>query len=143
MRNTIVTLIIGLVAICPSALAGMLNNGDGTVTDLQTGLMWQQDDAGPMTWEAGLVYCENLVLAGHADWRLPNRNELLSIVDFEACGPAIDHAAFPSAGPDIYWTSTTAPDLTTSAYIVAFTGGIIVKMPKGGNYYVRAVRGGT
>jgi hypothetical protein len=61
----------------------LADNGDGTVTDHATGLMWQQADSGAgMTWEAALAYAEGLELAGHSDWRLPNAKELQSIIDY-------------------------------------------------------------
>ena len=47
-------------------------NGDGTVTDVATGLMWQQQDDGIIRDHAdAITFCQNLSLAGHADWRLP------------------------------------------------------------------------
>jgi len=60
-----------------------IDNGDGTVTDLATGLMWQKADSGTgMDWKDSLEYAENLELAGYDDWRLPNAKELQSIVDY-------------------------------------------------------------
>lgn len=60
-----------------------VDNEDGTITDLATGLMWQQDDSGAgMFWEDALDYAENLTLAGHDDWRVPNTKELQSILDY-------------------------------------------------------------
>jgi hypothetical protein len=66
-----------------------VDNNNDTVTDLSTGLMWQKlevtDDNGnarKMVWEEALAYCERLELAGYDDWRLPNSNELQSIVDY-------------------------------------------------------------
>ena len=82
-------------------------NGDGTVTDTSTGLMWQQQTAGAMTWEAAISYCEGLSLGGYDDWRLPNRNELQSLVDYTRYNPAIDTAAFPDTMSSDYWSSTT------------------------------------
>jgi len=73
-----------------------INNNDGTITDLATGLMWQQaDDGTSRDWEHALDYAENLSLAGYSDWRLPNAKELHSIVDYSRCpsatnSPAID-----------------------------------------------------
>jgi hypothetical protein len=83
----------------------MLDNVDGTVTDKETGLMWQQGETGAMTWKAALSYCENLQLADYDDWRLPSRNELQSIVDYQAV-PAINKEAFPGAISGEYWSST-------------------------------------
>ncbi len=58
----------------------LIDNGDGTVTDASNGLIWQQSGPGSMDWESALTYCENLDLSGFDNWRLPNRNELLSTV---------------------------------------------------------------
>ena len=49
------------------------SHGDGTVTDMKTGLMWlKQSNTGNMDWETGKSYCSNLVFAGYSDWRLPS-----------------------------------------------------------------------
>ncbi len=61
----------------------LIDNGDGTISDLATGLMWQKaDDGVARNWEETLVYAEGQSLAGHNDWRLPNIKELQSIVDY-------------------------------------------------------------
>jgi len=94
-----------------------VDNGDGTVSDRATGLMWQKADSGRgMDWEDALAYAERLDLAGHSDWRLPNAKELQSIVDYSRApdapepanrGPAID-PVFNITDPESYfWTSTT------------------------------------
>jgi hypothetical protein len=58
-----------------------VDHGDGTITDQATGLMWQRaDSARGMDWGAALRYAQDLELAGHDDWRLPNAKELHSIV---------------------------------------------------------------
>ena len=95
------------------------DNGDGTVTDEATGLMWAQDDSGePMTWEEALAYAENSTYAGYDDWRLPNIKELQSIVDYSGVFPAIDTSVFNISqivnekGNDDYpyfWSSTSNP----------------------------------
>ena len=60
-----------------------VDNGDGTITDHATGLVWQQGDSGSgMDWEDALSYAENLALAGRRDWRLPNVKELQGILDY-------------------------------------------------------------
>ncbi|MBN2586954.1 MAG: DUF1566 domain-containing protein [Candidatus Fermentibacteraceae bacterium] len=98
-----------------------VDNGDGTVTDTATGLMWQQaDDGTGRNWEEALAFAEDLCLAGYDDWRLPNAHELQSIVDYErsmqATGsPAIDPVfdctliTDEGGGPNFgfYWTGTT------------------------------------
>ena len=57
-----------------------IDNGDGTITDRSTGLMWQKDRSTSLQWDEALAYCENLTLANYTDWRLPNLNELRSDV---------------------------------------------------------------
>ena len=47
------------------------DNGDGTITDNITGLMWQKVDGGEMTFENAATYCSSLILGGKDDWRLP------------------------------------------------------------------------
>ena len=60
-----------------------VDNGDGTITDLATGLMWQKADSGmTLNWEEALEYSEELELGGHDDWRLPNVKELQGILDY-------------------------------------------------------------
>ena len=83
-----------------------MNNGDGTVTDRATGLMWQKaDDGTARNWEDSLAYAENLQLAGYSDWRLPNQKELHSIVDYGYI-PAIN-PIFNIADPKAwFWSST-------------------------------------
>ncbi len=58
------------------------NNGDGTITDLDTGLMWTQLPGPATTWDAALSYAENLSLGGYSDWRLPNIKELQTLTDY-------------------------------------------------------------
>ena len=102
------------------------DRGDDTVLDYATGLMWQQSDSGDgLDWEEALDYCEDLELAGHDDWRLPNAKELHSIVDYTRSPATTDSAAIDpifeateitnEAGePDYaaYWTSTTHANFT-------------------------------
>ncbi len=59
------------------------DNGDGTVTDLNTGLMWQQTPGDKLSWDEALAQAETLDLAGHDDWRLPTIKELYSLMDFD------------------------------------------------------------
>ncbi|UUX91980.1 Lcl C-terminal domain-containing protein [Methanoplanus endosymbiosus] len=73
-----------------------VDNGDGTVTDKATGLMWSQDDNGEMLyWEEALAYAESATISGYDDWRLPNIKELQSIADYSAEEiPAMDTGVF-------------------------------------------------
>ncbi len=97
------------------------DNGDETISDKNTGLIWSKKDNGEgLLWKDSLAYCENLVLAGLDDWRLPNTKELQGIVNYTRSpdttnSPAIDpifdstsitNEADQSDYP-FYWTSTT------------------------------------
>ncbi len=100
-------------------------NGDGTVTDDATGLMWQQADDGiRREWAEALAYCEALDLAGHDDWRLPNSKGLQSIVDYRRSGfPAIDQSVFSITQDSEtldFWTSTTFGDWKNYANVIGF-----------------------
>lgn len=92
------------------AVNEFIDNGDGTISDLATGLMWMQTDSGEgKDWENALAYAENLEHAGYSDWRLPNVKELQSIVDYSGVYPAIDANFFQVTDIDAYfWTSTSA-----------------------------------
>ena len=74
-------------------------NGDGTVTDTVTGLMWQQTDGGEMTIENARIYVDSLTLGGHSDWRLPSAFESFSILNEQHVNPAVDPAGRPRPGP--------------------------------------------
>lgn len=101
-----------------------VDNGDGTITDTATGLMWQTtDDGTTRDWEEALAYCEDLSFAGHDDWRLPTVKELQSLVDYGRSpqttnSPAIDplfnctQISDPDGNPNwgFYWSSTTHLD---------------------------------
>lgn len=115
-----------------------VDNSDGTITDLATGLMWQQaDDGTSRDWEEALAYAEDLELAGHTDWRLPSSKELQGIVDYTRApdvtnSPAIDplftctEINDPDGNPGqypYYWSGTThldGPNPGGAAAYVAF-----------------------
>jgi ribonuclease BN (tRNA processing enzyme) len=116
----------------------LIDNGDATVSDYATGLMWQKTDDGEgKDWKGALCYAENLELASYSDWRLPNAKELQSIVDYTRSpqtthSPAIDpifectQIEDPEGNPGqypFYWTSTTHLDgrnPNASAAYIAF-----------------------
>ncbi len=116
------------------------SNGDGTITDRASGLIWAQADSGrPMNWSEALTWVQTMNRQnhlGHKDWRLPNAKELQSLVDYSrapdagnsaaidplfAVTPAINEAGqtdYPS-----YWSSTThinANNIGFSGIYVAF-----------------------
>jgi hypothetical protein len=118
-----------------------IDNGDGTVTDICTGLMWQKDtgnDGDTVKWCPALFYCENLNLGGHDDWRLPNIRELHSIVDYGRGYPAIDPVF--DASSSFYWSSTSGAKGPDVAWSVDFEGGDVSDGFGGSSQLVRAVR---
>ena len=100
------------------------DNGDGTVTDHVTGLVWQKADGGEMTWENALAYANRLSLAGHADWRLPTSGELFSIVNHNRVNPALPTDYFPPTGAEYWWSSTVRADNRSRVWVVNAGGGI-------------------
>jgi hypothetical protein len=117
------------------------DDGNGTVTDSNTGLMWQQGEVTPtVTWEAALTYCENLSLGDSSDWRLPNIKELRSIADDTRSGPPLDPTYFPGVQAARYWSSTTLFGHTGSAWFVDFSSGLASYNDKTGQLFLRCVR---
>ncbi len=135
-------------------------NSDNTVTDLATGLMWQQfDDGTTRNWLEALEYAENLTFAGHDDWRLPNAHELQSIVDYtrslqETGSPAIDSVfectQIIDEGGNLnygfYWTGTTHQNALpgsdgTAAVYIAFGEALGWMMTPDSAYILMDVHG--
>lgn len=120
-----------------------VDNGDGTVTDRCTGLMWEKETAPSFyDWESALMRCYYLTLAGYTDWRLPNINELQSIVDYGRYTPAIDPVfVVPSdTALKLYWSSTG--EYSDQVWSVSYWLGQNGIDHKSQEFYVRAVRGG-
>lgn len=126
------------------------DNGNGTVTDRVTGLVWAKDGngegcnyGGGLTWSAAIDWAEGLDFAGRTDWRLPNVKELSSLANYGRVNPAIDPAYFPNTKGSKYWSSTTVATVPSYAACVNFDYGDGAGYPKEINtYYVRAVCGG-
>jgi len=130
----------------PCSPLAYTDNGDGTVTDINTGLMWQQGDTQNSTkrkWQTAIDYCGDLSLAGYSDWRLPTRHELKSVVHYGKYNPAIDSKYFPACKTDDwYWSSSTYAGSTGSAWYVHFNGGHDYVSSKSTALFVRCVRAG-
>ena len=140
------------------ALARFLDNGDGTVTDLETELMWLKDVSclGSEHWQAGLdvvnefnrdplvFHCRDFTAASYDDWALPNRNELRSLISYSADLPALA-TDFPTDHVQpYYWTSTTLASHPAMAYDVYMgTGALGIRSKKDKRYVwpVRPVHG--
>ena len=140
------------------------DNGDGTVTDNVTGLMWQQDPGEKMTWEEAVANLEDFNLAGYDDWRLPTIKELYSLINFSGSTkqtakdsvPYIDDNYFiftygDATGERVidsqYATSTIYESDTmggkATMFGVNFADGRIKGYPIEKTFYVMYVRGNT
>jgi lysozyme family protein len=99
------------------------DNGDGTISDNVTGLLWER--APPATlynWGASISRCKSLSLAGHSDWRLPTIIELFSIWD---TGQSVQNQTTPFyySGSSNYWSSSQNAGLPSFANAIYFDFG--------------------
>jgi hypothetical protein len=126
-----------------------VNHGDGTLSDTNTGLMWQvEEETEKKQYGEALMYCQMLDLGGHQDWRLPGKEELqvLARAGFEALKrdfPALQDERYWAASPEeqLQW----AEDPGRIAYTVDFDPrssnfGKAVTYYRSYSYFVRAVR---
>lgn len=117
-----------------------VDNGDGTISDVCTGLMWQKETAPlQMTWQNALIYSDTLGLADYTDWRLPNVTELHSIVNWGTLNPS----SYPPFETEIdwYWSSTSNALDNQLNWSIRFSGGDLSFRIKTAEQLVRAVRG--
>ena len=142
--KAILLILIGVSSIIN---AGGLNRSNGVVSDSATNLEWQDDysDNGgtikQTTWSDAISYCETLSLDGKNDWRLPNLNELTSLVDYTKHNPSID-TIFQNTSSNYYWSSTSYSNNNVHAWFVRFYYGNQSNLNKNTNLYVRCVRAG-
>lgn len=142
-----------ITATTPSA--DFSDNGDGTVTHHATGLIWQRCSLGQswdgtdctgtattFTWQQALAAGAQHSLGGFSDWRLPNKNELASIVEYRCVDPAINNQAFPNTPSAWYWSSSPNANGSSSAWGVYFYYGRVSFNFKGYYGHVRLVRAG-
>lgn len=99
--------------------------------DHGTGLMWQYRDDERLNWRDALRHIENLELGGFDDWRMPNIQELFSIVDVSVHQPAVDRDFFFVRSAN-YWSSSTCVYDASRAYAVRFNYGLVNCPDKGG-----------
>ena len=115
-----------------------------TWKDPKTGLEWQCESPGEMTWYEAQEYATSVSLDGKNDWRLPTLAELESLLDRAKARPE----GRPPMREDIpfrdelsYWSSTTFERDTQNAWILMFDGAYLLSYYKSNLYHVRCVRG--
>jgi hypothetical protein len=132
------------------------DNGDGTVTDTLTGLMWLKD-AGCLkkTWDSALQTVADLnanpgkytcqqYSKKYDDWRMPNARELESLVNFGSSNIAswLNSNGFLKALSSSYWSSTTFTGNSSTAWTVNMQKGNLSSLRKRSSTYLLPVRGG-
>lgn len=141
----------------PLTGARFIDNGDGTVLDLASGLMWARDGNGAgcnggakLSWTLAVPFAKTLNFAGYNDWRLPNLMELHGLLLNErnaisgvkaALTPYINQTHFPNTASLPHWSSTTNPSNIIAGLFVTFNNGYSGTAAKTTAYNVRCVRG--
>jgi len=129
-----------------SYLSADFTKSGEVVTDRTTGLEWQDNsdtNGTQRVWQDAIDYCKALTLESHDDWRLPNINELKSLIDRSKREPAIRENIFKYIGTNNYyryWSSTSVVDDEDNAWVVDFNYGYVYWRNKNDNYYVRCIR---
>ncbi len=119
MKKIILLLCIGLGYLMADFTR---DNTTKIVTDNDTCLEWSDHEIVVMNFSSAIDYCENLVLGGKDDWRLPNYNELLTIMDISTHHPSISNK-FIEIRQDAYWSSTSFFPDNTKAWVINFERG--------------------
>ena len=129
--------------------------GDGTVIDTKTGLMWMQCSLGQTheasdnycsgstieyTWQAALAEASGYSLADYDDWRLPNRKELRSLVAYDRYSVSINSDIFPNTQSSYYWSSSPSYSSNSYAWGFSFTDGDDLDLSRDSSYSIRLVR---
>jgi hypothetical protein len=116
------------------------DNGNGTITDNNTGLIWQkEDDNNTYTYNGAISYCEGLDLGSSMNWRLSTVDELVSITDKSRVNPSIN-PIFTNTNSSVYWGTKLSGN--ASAWGIDFSFGHDSVNGKIYSYVVRCVRDG-
>lgn len=130
-----------------------VDNGDGTVSHLETGLMWKrcaegqtgaqcEGKATPYYWDDAAKRFSRHAFAGKSDWRMPTIDELKGIVEKRCKGPSFNLEIFPNAPTSVLWSSSEIPGRDDKAWQMYSPSGVAIKGNKAVEGRIRLVRGG-
>ncbi|NOX75135.1 MAG: DUF1566 domain-containing protein [Gammaproteobacteria bacterium] len=124
------------------------DNGDGTITDLSSGLIWSRCSLGqqwrnkhcegqprPLLWSTAALLPSD-------GWRLPELKELAALVELQCVRPAINLKLFPNTPPASYWTATRFVNRDGEYWQVLFLQGASIPEREDAAALVRLVREG-
>lgn len=138
----------------PNPLSYKMMEGSKAVLDINTGLLWERKSTNThdinykllrYTWDEALLYVERLnsiAYEGYRDWRLPNREELRTIVKYNDAVPAVDSEFFGDILPEFYWAKEEYGADNKLAWGIYFAYGCAISFLKTLRFPVIAVRGG-
>ena len=137
------------------------DNGDGTVTDKSSGLMWMRCALGQswtgktcggepstFTWQSAQSAASRLNTDGgyasHADWRMPHIPELAMIVERQCANPRINLSVFPATPSSYFWTATgrRGKGMDAEGYLLSFGADGAGHDTKDDLHFARLVRAG-
>ncbi len=130
---TFMLCLTGLVMIGTAFADRCVDNGDKSVTDISTGLMWKNYAAGPMNWEGAMSFASSRSLGDNSGWRLPTKDELEGLY-YSPCKTMMQVVS------SYYWSSTTRKYSDPFAWRVDLSNGNMDRNDKSGRYYVCPVR---
>jgi hypothetical protein len=137
---TIMLCLTGLVMSGEAQAQRFTDNGNGTVTDTVTGLMWTKDanPFGRLNWDDAMSRCASFSISGIGGWRLPSKDELLGLYTAIQGG----HFFTGVHRTSVYWSSTSFTDDTAFAWTMNIFDGNVYPAFKPGANHVWPVRDG-
>lgn len=116
------------------------DNGNGTVSDLKTGFIWQQtDDRAPRKWEDAKDYCKALTLGGLSPWRMPELKELETVAEFGR-SQYVMNTVFKYQHAN-YWTATLSSQDPSKASTIGFSDSDSMAHSKEQPHFIRCILG--
>ena len=133
LKTNIIALLACVVLAAPFSTSGaderFVDNGDGTITDTETNLMWAaHDNMGDITWHEAKLYCENPPIGGYKylNWRMPTIEELRTLYDKNLTKRETDCSLTVKVYPPIHLSCAwvwSSEGKAISAYAFSFTRG--------------------